>query len=60
MTENFIEVYYTIGQFNGIEPHYCGNSAPVMNASGWKALQMSWEADGSLFVLWERKEGEGE
>ena len=55
MTDNFIEVYYTIKQFNGSELHYCGNSAPVMNGNGWEAKQMQWE-DGALYVLWERKE----
>jgi hypothetical protein len=55
MTDNFIEVYYTIKQFNGSELHYCGNSAPVMNGEGWEAKQMQWE-DGALYVLWERKD----
>lgn len=55
MAENFIEKYLTIEQFNGNESHYCGNSAPTMNAEGWRATQMLWE-DGVLYVLWERKE----
>ena len=55
MTENFIEIYYTISEFNGTKTHYAGNSAPVMNGEGWEAQQMQW-VDGTLYVLWRRTE----
>jgi hypothetical protein len=55
MTENFIERYYSIEEFNGIIRHDYNNSAPVMNREGWKAVQMLWQS-GSFYVLWERKE----
>lgn len=55
MTENFIERYFSIEEFNGTIQHYCNNSSPVMNQGGWKAVQMLWQS-GTLYVLWERKE----
>ena len=55
MSENFIERYYSIDEFNGTSPHYCRNDAPTMNRKGWAAKQILWQS-GSFYVLWERKE----